>query len=256
MLAVLPALLHVFFTTCLSYYKGGKWSPLESVILVQGYNVFLLYCSSYIIPWMAIQNNWMRLGARRICSETNFTRPIPDNVATHFILNNLFLIFVYILYDAPMQQSHVMRVGPLFAMVGISFEIFLCYITFEILEFCLHWLLHTPWMFKHIHYLHHETNALHSITGFYMHPLDVVLQIMVPVFVPLVLWARDVETMLCFLTLGLFFIHTGHSGYEVPFLFSGRYHYIHHKYPWVHLAAIEPFILMCVGKLKLKKMQR
>lgn len=235
-MSLLATLAHLTWIALVSIWKKGHWSHGDVVWLVEGYNVTMLCVTMVFLPWAN------KRGGFGVLSITDAQRPIPPDAIRYFLLNNLFLFLAYLLYDAPVQTSLVQArsLGIMATIWALLPGVFLCYLTFEILEFVLHGLLHTKWMFENVHYLHHQTNALQSITGFYMHPIDTVLQVMIPVFVPLWLWAHDIETIVAFLTLGLFFIYTGHSGYAVPYLFSGRYHYLHHCYPSIHLAAIEP----------------
>jgi len=116
-----------------------------------------------------------------------------------------------------------------FYSVRIGGELVLTYLLFEILQTLLHKFVHTRLLFRYIHYWHHETMADRSYTGFSMHPVDMFAQVIIPSFVPTLICCSCAESVLLFFLLGMWSSHTGHSGYVIPYLCSGIYHYEHHQ---------------------------
>ena len=50
-----------------------------------------------------------------------------------------------------------------------------CIVVSEVLFYAGHRLLHVPWMYRHVHYVHHSFSAPIAIASIYAHPLEFVL---------------------------------------------------------------------------------
>lgn len=50
----------------------------------------------------------------------------------------------------------------------------------------IHRLMHIPWLYKNIHYLHHSSHIPCILTQIYFHPIDLALSIL-PVILPPIL---------------------------------------------------------------------
>lgn len=144
------------------------------------------------------------------------------------IFNNVLISFCFQFFPFSIQ-SQVRSQPFLFYVLRIGKEVTLCYLLFEVVQTLLHKMVHTRWLFKHIHYWHHETMADRSFTGFSMHPLDMFAQVIIPSFVPTLIFCSCAESTLLFFLLGMWSSHSGHSGYEIPCFCSGTYHFQHHQ---------------------------
>jgi sterol desaturase/sphingolipid hydroxylase (fatty acid hydroxylase superfamily) len=237
---LLPFVAHVAFVCCLTKLTDLQWRVESMFWIVEGYNVVLLLVCSHVLPVLS-RNKW--LGVRRVpdappeCAETGH-----QPFFRYFVQTNLLIALLF--YALPLShhscgfRSHAL----LWYMVELMWNVLKCYFVFEILETSLHRVLHHRYVFRRIHYLHHQSSATQSISGFYMTAPDAVLQICVPTFVPLLLFSKGAEITVTFLLLGLFYIHTGHSGYEMSHMFSGEYHFLHHLKPSMHYSAIDALV--------------
>uniref|UniRef100_A0A6B2LFE1 Fatty acid hydroxylase domain-containing protein n=1 Tax=Arcella intermedia TaxID=1963864 RepID=A0A6B2LFE1_9EUKA len=109
----------------------------------------------------------------------------------------------------------------------ILFQLAFCMVAYDFFFYFSHRLMHTQWLFQHIHYVHHSSFLSMGITQSYFHPVDfwvTTLSATVPIFLITrhsLVWALwmvvlDVESILV------------HSGYYFPGLPDSRIHYLHH----------------------------
>lgn len=100
-----------------------------------------------------------------------------------------------------------------------------------------HRLLHSSYLFKSVHSIHHKSHHSNAFSAFSFHPVEGIIQIGI---VPLLAWLFPVHegVLLLFTTFLLFMSVYGHSAYELrpnkPKIFNifntSLHHYQHHKY--------------------------
>lgn len=111
----------------------------------------------------------------------------------------------------------------------------------DTLRYWLHRALHRPFLFRHVHYLHHRTVTPTAFNGFSGHPAETGLNLLIPMLVMVAMpvhWAVPV-TYSWFLTVGHVFRHLGYDFFSgslerLPLLGSvvlGRFHDVHHTEP-------------------------
>lgn len=239
------AALHMLFVSKLSLL--WEWTTFRVVLFVQLYNILMLVLCRWGLPLLHKQfPSYVTLVAGKTHERSN----IREEFNKYFIQSNMVIVIAFLLYDfhLPSKINHAMTIY----WTQLVYEVFLCYFVFELLEYGFHRLLHHEWFFKNIHYVHHRAFATESITGFYMHPVDVLLQVVIPSFLPPMLFATSIQTLISFFLLGYFYIHTGHSGYTIEGIFSSEYHFIHHQKIHMHYSAIEPFLEPLLKPLSLQ----
>ena len=149
-------------------------------------------------------------------------------------------------------------ISPIFALVNVctgllslktehsqlpSFPVFLCQMVFmmfceDICFYHSHRFLHKPWIYPHIHKIHHEFYDTICISSEYAHPVEFLIGNLIPLGMGASLFCGHAHlfTFLMFITLRLLETSESHGGYDFPwaltrifpFSVSSRYHNYHH----------------------------
>jgi len=107
-------------------------------------------------------------------------------------------------------------------------------------DFCGYWIhrwMHTPWAFKHIHYVHHKYNTPFPLANLYMHPGEMLDMGIAVVIGPLMI-GPHLFTHWLWISYRMIDSFAQHSGYEFPwdprkalfFMENPRLHDSHHIY--------------------------
>lgn len=105
----------------------------------------------------------------------------------------------------------------------------------------MHRLLHTRWLYQHVHIVHHRSTNPTPFSAFSFHPLEAVAEMafLVP-FLALV--PTHPTALVLFLLITNFFAITGHLGYELApaamwdawwgrWITTNTHHNLHHQFP-------------------------
>jgi plant 4alpha-monomethylsterol monooxygenase len=152
-----------------------------------------------------------------------------------FALNNL-VSFLGVVCSWPLVRHSGIHTGPVPAWYVIIGQIAFFIVLDDFLYYWMHRTLHTPWLYKHIHSVHHRITTPFALTGNYMHVGEFMLTSTLVMLGPSVVGAH-VVTMWLWIVFRQLEAADGHSGYDVPWnpallvpFYKGPvYHDFHHR---------------------------
>lgn len=130
----------------------------------------------------------------------------------------------------------ISRDGPLPSSFTILLQLVFFFLVEDYLNYWIHRWLHLPWLYRHIHSVHHEYDSPFAIVAAYAHPVEVILQA-IPTFVgPFVIGPHLYTLMLWQICRNCEAIDI-HSGYDLPYSlkslipsYAGARHHDYHHY--------------------------
>lgn len=130
----------------------------------------------------------------------------------------------------------ISRDGPLPSWQVILVQVFFFFIVEDYLNYWIHRWLHLPWLYRHIHSVHHTYDAPFSIVAAYAHPLEVLAQ-SIPSFAGPLAIGPHLYTLMIWQTFRNWEAIDIHSGYEFPLslksffpAYAGAEHHDYHHY--------------------------
>eukprot|EP01080_Neovahlkampfia_damariscottae_P003256 gene3256-5699_t len=110
-------------------------------------------------------------------------------------------------------------------------DIFICMILDDLFFYIGHRLFHTKFLYKQFHSKHHEARYTVSIASEFFHPVEYIIGIVLPVFLPPLILKSHMITYLSFLAIKLYETTFAHCGYDFgPFFPNAREHSYHHSH--------------------------
>lgn len=110
----------------------------------------------------------------------------------------------------------------------VLFEMAVHILMEEIGFYYSHRLLHSRYLYKHIHKKHHEWTAPISVTAIYCHPIEHIFSNLLPPFFGVFIMGSHVATSWLWFSLAILSTLNAHSGYHLPFFPSPEAHDFHH----------------------------
>lgn len=96
------------------------------------------------------------------------------------------------------------------------------------LIFVLCRLLHTPYLYKHVHKMHHEFQAPFGLASLYVHPVEVFLAGHIPTLAGPLVMGSHLSIIALWLTWELVYTTMEHSGFHFPWIWPTERHDYHH----------------------------
>lgn len=118
----------------------------------------------------------------------------------------------------------------------IALQIAYFFLIEDYLNYWLHRLLHQPFLYRHIHSVHHTYDAPFAIVAAYAHPAEVVI-LAIPTFAGPLLIGPHLYTLMVWQVVRNYEAIDIHSGYELPIgiksllpAYAGTAHHDYHHY--------------------------
>lgn len=136
----------------------------------------------------------------------------------------------------PLLSLSALHVGPLPPWYVVLTQLALFVVVDDFLYYWMHRALHTPWLYRHVHAVHHRVTTPCAITGNYMHAAEFLATSTLVLLGPALLGAH-VLTLWVWVAFRQLEAADGHSGYDVPwnpallvpFYKGPAYHDFHHR---------------------------
>lgn len=127
----------------------------------------------------------------------------------------LYLV-AFMFFTHPNVQFLKTTVEELPSFTKMMFQLAVCLVMEDFSHYWIHRWLHTPWMYKNIHCVHHEYTAPSALAASYAHPYEVLLQGLATFSGPLLL-RPHVFVLYIWVNLRQLSAIETHSGYDFPF---------------------------------------
>ncbi|KAL6052878.1 Methylsterol monooxygenase 2-2 [Balamuthia mandrillaris] len=120
----------------------------------------------------------------------------------------------------------------------VLFQVFLCQVIEDFVFYFSHRLLHTKYLYKRIHKVHHQHKAPFSWAAEYAHPLEMFFSNILPMVIGPMLLRSHIFTFYSWIALRIYYTTEVHSGYCFPWcmenvlgwIYAGpRHHDRHHE---------------------------
>jgi len=108
----------------------------------------------------------------------------------------------------------------------------------EILFWTSHRILHTPWMFKNVHHVHHQWKTPIAPCAIYAHPLEFIMGNVVVMAAGPLLMGSHITVWWLWATLATINTVGGHSGWHIPGLGAHEAHNFHHIQGWDNMGVL------------------
>ncbi len=198
----------------LEIWIGWYKEPLywQFVVATGLISMFMFLAFAGPLTWLAARDP---VWARKYKIQSRHDKHVSTREALRqwFINNTQALVTASLLW--PLFRLTGVHAGPLPAWWVIAAQlIFFIYLD-DFLYYWFHRSMHTRWLLKHVHGVHHRIYAPRAIAGHYMHPTEYGLTGLIVLFGPMLVGAH-VVTLWLWVTFRQWEATEGHCGYDFP----------------------------------------
>lgn len=172
----------------------------------------------------------------KVQSDKPNTRTAQIACMRRVLTTHILLVLPIILATHPFLDMMGMQhsVSTLPSLSFVSFQVFAYFLIEDFVFYWGHRALHTPYLYKHVHSIHHHHAAPFGIAAEYAHPFEVLFLGTATLTGPL-LFTPHLFTLYVYLALRCIQTVECHSGYDFPWslnrwfpLYGGAYFHDHH----------------------------
>ncbi|CAN8074611.1 unnamed protein product [Agarophyton chilense] len=162
--------------------------------------------------------------------------PALKNCSARLIVNHFCLVLPMIMLTHPIMDLMGAKhsVDSLPTPSYLAFQVFMFFVIEDFVFYWGHRALHTPFLYKKVHHIHHEHSAPFGLAAEYAHPFEVVFLGVATLAGPM-LFAPHLLTLYVYLALRCVQTVECHSGFDFPWslnrwfpLYGGAYFHDHH----------------------------
>jgi len=212
-------------------YQDPRFVPIVFGTTAVSMGAFVLFATPMtLLAWRDLESlRRFRIQSRRPKQQTLVSASIA-----RWLANNAFLTLL-VVAAWPLLARSSLRLDdpPTFLLALGQFAAFV-YLD-DFLYYWVHRAMHAPFLYRHVHSVHHKVLTPWAVTGHYMHPLEFAVTGALAL-VPAALLGAHLNVLWAWVTWRQWEATEGHCGYDFPWspshLFPGsdgaRHHDAHH----------------------------
>jgi plant 4alpha-monomethylsterol monooxygenase len=220
---------------------------LSSLISIAAFALFAIP-----MTWLAVREPaWLR--PRRLQKKRADPVKIIGPSVRRWLANNALLTALLVV-SWPLLRLSGLHSGPLPSPLVVLGQLLLFIVIDDFLYYWMHRLMHTTWMYRRIHIVHHRHRTPLAISGHYMHPVEFLATAGLMMLGP-ALVGSHVLTLYLWVIMRQWEAAEGHSGYRLPltaalpFSDGAAHHDAHHASFRGNYAGFLPHIDRLLGTL-------